>query len=149
MTSLSTLTIADARSQLKAKKISSRELTQDCLTAIAAAAELNAFCHVTAEAALQQAEAADQRLKSPDAPDLCGIPLGIKDLFCTYDVTAEPGQSSPLGLFKGKLLLRRGQRLADRHVVEVLPGQVVLVKIANTANRFVRTGCQNREHSDQ
>ncbi len=97
MTSLATLTIAEARTRLRGKAISSRELTQSCLNAIEAAAELNAFCHVTADAALVQADAADIRLKQADAPDLCGIPLGIKDLFCTQGVPAQAAS----GILKG------------------------------------------------
>ncbi len=97
MSSLATLTIAKARTQLRAKEFTSRELTQDCLTAIEAASELNVYCHVSAESALAQADAADIRLKKPDAPDLCGIPLGIKDLFCTQGVPAQAAS----GILKG------------------------------------------------
>ncbi len=50
---------------------------------------LNAFVHKTPEIALAQARAADQRLKAGEAPSLCGIPLGIKDLFCTKGVPSQ------------------------------------------------------------
>ncbi len=97
MMSLSSLTIAEARNRLRARATTSRALTQDCLAAIAAATGLNAFCRVTADAALAQADAADARLQSGDAPDLCGIPLGIKDLFCTQGVPAQAAS----GILKG------------------------------------------------
>ncbi|MFO0513438.1 MAG: Asp-tRNA(Asn)/Glu-tRNA(Gln) amidotransferase subunit GatA, partial [Rhodobacterales bacterium] len=45
--------------------------------------------HKTPEIALAQARAADARLAAGAAPDLCGIPLGIKDLFCTRGVASQ------------------------------------------------------------
>ncbi|WP_386683330.1 Asp-tRNA(Asn)/Glu-tRNA(Gln) amidotransferase subunit GatA [Loktanella sp. R86503] len=89
MTDLTKLTIADARDALRKGDITSAELTQACLTAIDAADALNAFVHKTPEVAKSQAEAADARLKAGDTPDLCGIPLGIKDLFCTKGVPSQ------------------------------------------------------------
>ncbi|WP_394154293.1 Asp-tRNA(Asn)/Glu-tRNA(Gln) amidotransferase subunit GatA [Loktanella salsilacus] len=89
MTDLTKLTIADARDALRKGDITSAELTQACLTAIDAADALNAFVHKTPEVAKIQAEAADARLKAGDTPDLCGIPLGIKDLFCTKGVPSQ------------------------------------------------------------
>ena len=81
MTNLNNLTIAEARDKLKSKEITSLELTHSCLSAIDAADELGAFVHKTPELALEQAKRADERLKQEDAPDMCGIPLGIKDIF--------------------------------------------------------------------
>jgi len=83
MGELASLTLSDARDKLRAGDITSREITEDCLASIEAASELNAFSQVTADKALGMADAADARLKAGDAPDLCGAPLGIKDLFCT------------------------------------------------------------------
>jgi aspartyl-tRNA(Asn)/glutamyl-tRNA(Gln) amidotransferase subunit A len=60
-----------------------------CLTAMDAGDDLNAFVHKTPEIALAQARAADTRLAAGAAPDLCGIPLGIKDLFCTKGVPSQ------------------------------------------------------------
>jgi aspartyl-tRNA(Asn)/glutamyl-tRNA(Gln) amidotransferase subunit A len=65
-----------------------------CLTAIDAGDALNAFVHKTPEIALDQARAADARLKAGDAPAMCGIPLGIKDLFCTKGVPARRPRTS-------------------------------------------------------
>ncbi|GLQ34885.1 glutamyl-tRNA(Gln) amidotransferase subunit A [Amylibacter marinus] len=89
MSELSKLTITEAREKLRAKEITAVELTQDCVDAVAAGDALNAYCAKTPEIALEQAAAADARLASGDAPDMCGIPLGIKDLFCTKGVTSQ------------------------------------------------------------
>ena len=80
------LTIAAARDALRARDISAVDLTMACLTAIDAGDGLNAFVHKTPDVALDQARAADLRLAAGDAPAMCGIPLGIKDLFCTKGV---------------------------------------------------------------
>jgi aspartyl-tRNA(Asn)/glutamyl-tRNA(Gln) amidotransferase subunit A len=79
--------LAEARDLLRAKSISSRELVDAHLAAIEAANDaLNAFVLITPERALAMAEASDARLKNGKAGALEGIPLGIKDLFCTKDV---------------------------------------------------------------
>jgi len=78
------LSLAQARLALDARQISARELTQAYLDAIAALnPRLNAYITVTAEAALTAADAADQKLAAGQGGPLEGIPLGIKDLFCT------------------------------------------------------------------
>ncbi len=82
-------TIAAARDALRKGEITAVDLTMSCLTAMDAADALNAYVHKTPEIALEQARAADARLAKGDAPDLCGIPLGIKDLFCTKGVPSQ------------------------------------------------------------
>ena len=89
MTELNALTIAAARDLLRAGDLTSTALTQACLTAIEGAGRLNAFVHKTPDLAMARAEAADARLKAGDAPALCGIPIGIKDLFCTEGVPSQ------------------------------------------------------------
>ncbi|MGI9391607.1 MAG: Asp-tRNA(Asn)/Glu-tRNA(Gln) amidotransferase subunit GatA [Boseongicola sp.] len=89
MSELNALTIADARDKLRAGDFSALELTESCLKAADAAAALNAVVNPTPEIALNQAKAADARLKAGDAPAMCGIPLGIKDLFCTKGVASQ------------------------------------------------------------
>ena len=86
---LNTLSIAAARDLLRKREISAVDLTMSCLTAIDSSDELGAFVHRTPDLALEQARAADARLAAGGAPDLCGIPLGIKDLFCTRGVPAQ------------------------------------------------------------
>ena len=89
MAELNKLTIAAARDALRKGETTSAELTQACLTEIDASGALNAFVHHTPELAMDQAAAADARIKAGDAPDMCGIPLGIKDLFCTKGVPSQ------------------------------------------------------------
>jgi aspartyl-tRNA(Asn)/glutamyl-tRNA(Gln) amidotransferase subunit A len=85
------LTLAEARDALKAKRISARELTQAHLDAMGKARALNAYLLETPDRALQMAEASDQKIAAGAARPLEGIPLGIKDLFCTDGVTTTAG----------------------------------------------------------
>ena len=91
MADLNKLTIADARDALRKGDLTSAELTEACLTEIEGAGALGAFVHNTPDLAREQAKAADARIKAGDAPDMCGIPLGIKDLFCTKGVASQAG----------------------------------------------------------
>ncbi len=91
MAELNKLTLSEARDLLRKKELTSLELTQSCLTAIEEGSKLNAFVHGTADIALERARAADARLAGGDAPDMCGLPIGIKDLFCT---TGAPSQAA-------------------------------------------------------
>jgi aspartyl-tRNA(Asn)/glutamyl-tRNA(Gln) amidotransferase subunit A len=87
--SANTWTIAEARDALRKGEISAVDLTMSCLTAIDAGDDLNAFVHKTPEIALEQARAADAKIAGGEAPAMCGIPLGIKDLFCTKGVPSQ------------------------------------------------------------
>ncbi|GFE65613.1 Asp-tRNA(Asn)/Glu-tRNA(Gln) amidotransferase subunit GatA [Litoreibacter roseus] len=89
MSDLSKLTISAARDGMRRGDFTSTEITQSCLTEIENARFLNAFVHNTPEIALDQANTADTRIAEGDAPDMCGIPLGIKDLFCTKGVPSQ------------------------------------------------------------
>ncbi|WP_322866687.1 Asp-tRNA(Asn)/Glu-tRNA(Gln) amidotransferase subunit GatA [Aquicoccus sp. G2-2] len=91
MAALNEMKIAEARDRLRAGDVTSRELTEACLSAVEAAGALNAFVHHTPEIALRQAAEADARIAKGDAPAMCGIPLGIKDLFCTKGVPSQAG----------------------------------------------------------
>ena len=87
MTDLTDLTISDAREGLAAKSFSAVELTEAHLAAIEAAnLALNAYVLTTPERAIDMAKASDARIAKVKAGKLEGIPLGIKDLFCTKDV---------------------------------------------------------------
>ena len=86
------LTLADARTGLRARKFSATELTRCYLGAIETLNPvLNAFITVTPELALKHAAAADAALARGDARNLTGIPLAIKDLFCTAGVRTTAG----------------------------------------------------------
>lgn len=89
MSDLNKLTIAEARDALRAGKVSAVELTDACLTAIDGAGVLNAFVHDTPELAREMARAADHRIKAGDGAAMTGIPVGIKDLFCTRGVVTQ------------------------------------------------------------
>ena len=87
--SLQGLTIALARDALRKREFTATELTKTYIDAVDKADALGAFVHKTPEIALEQSAAADLRLAAGGAPDLCGIPLGIKDLFCTKGVPSQ------------------------------------------------------------
>jgi len=89
VTRLASLTVSDARELLRAGEVTSRAITEDCLAAIEGAGALNAFVTVTADKALAMADAADQRRATGDEGDLLGIPLGIKDVYCTAGVRSQ------------------------------------------------------------
>jgi aspartyl-tRNA(Asn)/glutamyl-tRNA(Gln) amidotransferase subunit A len=89
MSELMKLKLAEARDALRSGKITAVELTDASLAAIDSSKPLNAFVHDTSEIARAQAIAADERLQAGEAPDMCGLPIGIKDLFCTNGVTTQ------------------------------------------------------------
>jgi aspartyl-tRNA(Asn)/glutamyl-tRNA(Gln) amidotransferase subunit A len=86
LTDLTSLTLADARSQLKSRAISSVEITRAHLVAMERAKALNAYVATTAERALAMAEASDARLAAGEAGPLEGLPIGVKDLYATEGV---------------------------------------------------------------
>ena len=89
MSDLNKLGLAAARDMLRAREVTSVELTEACLGAIEGSGALNAFVHRTPEIAMERAKAADARLAEGDAPSMCGLPIGIKDLFCTKGVPSQ------------------------------------------------------------
>ncbi len=86
MTALTALSLAEARDGLARKAFSARELAQAHIAAVEAARPLNAFITETPERALEMAAAADERLARGEALPLDGIPIAVKDLYCTKDV---------------------------------------------------------------
>ncbi|SFU95788.1 aspartyl/glutamyl-tRNA(Asn/Gln) amidotransferase subunit A [Methylobacterium sp. 174MFSha1.1] len=88
---LTDLTLAQARDGLRAKEFSARELAQAHLDAMEKARLLNAYLLETPDRALAMAEVADQKLAAGEARPLEGLPLGIKDLFCTHGVATTAG----------------------------------------------------------
>ncbi|WP_371061241.1 Asp-tRNA(Asn)/Glu-tRNA(Gln) amidotransferase subunit GatA [Rhodosalinus sp. 5P4] len=89
MTDLNALTIAEARDKLRAGEVTSVALAEACLSAMEGAGALGAVAHMTPEIALERARAADARLAAGEAPAMCGVPVGIKDLFCTEGVASQ------------------------------------------------------------
>ncbi|MEL0286223.1 MAG: amidase, partial [Paracoccaceae bacterium] len=116
MAELNKLTLSEARDLLRKKELTSLELTQSCLTAIEEGAKLNAFVHGTADIALDRARAADARLATGDAPDMCGLPIGVKDLFCTKGAPSQAA-SKILDGFVPEYESTVSQKLADAGAV--------------------------------
>jgi len=88
---LTTLTLAQARDLLRNKEITAAELTDAHIGAVEAARALNAFVKETPEHARDMARASDAKLAKGEGGLLEGIPLGIKDLFCTKGVRTTAG----------------------------------------------------------
>ncbi|MEQ9639005.1 MAG: Asp-tRNA(Asn)/Glu-tRNA(Gln) amidotransferase subunit GatA [Alphaproteobacteria bacterium] len=90
MADLTDLTIAQARDALAKGETTSAALTEAHVEAVAAARPLNAFITETPELAMDMAKASDQR-RSGGAGALEGVPLAIKDLYCTKGVPTTAG----------------------------------------------------------
>jgi aspartyl-tRNA(Asn)/glutamyl-tRNA(Gln) amidotransferase subunit A len=88
MSALTDLTIADLQKGLRKKEYSAVEVTTAYNDAVAQAKALNCFIVETPDIALTQAKQADAALAKGEAKPLAGIPLGIKDLFCTEGMQA-------------------------------------------------------------
>jgi len=86
MTNIADMKLAELRDALKAKKVSSLEATDAYLGRIEKAKSLNAFIIDTPEKAREMAKASDQKLGKGEGGPLEGVPLGIKDLYCTEGV---------------------------------------------------------------
>jgi aspartyl-tRNA(Asn)/glutamyl-tRNA(Gln) amidotransferase subunit A len=91
MAGLTDLSIVAAREGLRARRFSARELVLAHIEAMAASRRLNAYITETPELALAQADESDARIARAEARPLEGIPLGIKDLFCTKGVLTTAG----------------------------------------------------------
>ncbi len=85
------LGIADARAALAAGEVSARELAEAHIAAVESARHLNAFVTETPERALADADASDARRRSGTTGALDGIPIAVKDLFCTRGVMSSAG----------------------------------------------------------
>ncbi len=81
--------IAGARDALRAGDLGAVELTRAAIHAAEGATALNAFSTLTPERALADAERAQARIGEGGAPDICGVPLGVKDLFCVEGLPAQ------------------------------------------------------------
>lgn len=86
MTGLLDLDLIAARDALRAREITSTELTSAYLARIDATRDLNAYITVTADKAMAMAAASDARLAAGTGGPLEGLPIGVKDLFCTEGV---------------------------------------------------------------
>ncbi len=85
MTDLTSLTLAQARDALRRRQFSAIELADAYIAAIERARGLNAFVLEAPDHARAMAQEADARLTKGEGGPLEGMPLGVKDLFCTKD----------------------------------------------------------------
>ena len=116
MSDLTKMTLAGARDALRSGETTSVELTETFLKEIEGAGALNAFVHHTPEIAIEQAKSADERIAGGDAPAMCGLPIGIKDLFCTKGVPSQAA-SAILNGFKPEYESTVSQNLFDAGAV--------------------------------
>ena len=86
MTKLTNLTMADARKALAAKEFTAVELVDAHIKQAEKAKPLNAFVTETFDLAREQAKASDVRIAKGEAGAMEGLPIGMKDLFCTEGV---------------------------------------------------------------
>ncbi|HEO1353862.1 TPA: Asp-tRNA(Asn)/Glu-tRNA(Gln) amidotransferase subunit GatA, partial [Legionella pneumophila] len=75
--------LAQLSKALHNREFSSVELTQHCINKIQSNKDLNAFISLDEDQALKEAQSADLVLKSGEGKPLTGIPMALKDLFCT------------------------------------------------------------------
>ncbi len=80
------LGLAEARDRLAAGDITAVELTQAYLGAVEATRDLNLYITETPERALADAQAADARIQAGRGAAMTGMPIALKDLFCTEGV---------------------------------------------------------------
>jgi aspartyl-tRNA(Asn)/glutamyl-tRNA(Gln) amidotransferase subunit A len=90
MTDLTNLTVAGLRDGFRNGDFSAREAAAAFNAAVIAGRPLNAFLVETPDHALAAADEADRARTAGALKPLSGVPLGIKDLFCTagYQTTA-------------------------------------------------------------
>ncbi|MBV8977518.1 MAG: Asp-tRNA(Asn)/Glu-tRNA(Gln) amidotransferase subunit GatA [Alphaproteobacteria bacterium] len=93
MSSPTDFTLAGARDALRAKEVSAVELTEAFIGAVEAARPLNAFVTETPDRARAMAKESDARIAKGEARPLEGLPLAIKDLFCTKGVRTTAGSN--------------------------------------------------------
>jgi aspartyl-tRNA(Asn)/glutamyl-tRNA(Gln) amidotransferase subunit A len=86
MNALTSLTLAQARDALRKREFSATELVEGYLAAVEQARALNAFVLETPDRARAMAAQSDARLAKGEGGPLEGVPLAIKDLFCTDGV---------------------------------------------------------------
>ncbi|MGZ4954865.1 MAG: amidase [Methylobacter sp.] len=77
---------------LQAREVSATEVTRSCLDSVAQhEADIHAWTYLVPELALKQAEEADRKLASGQGGKLCGVPIGVKDIFNTADMPTQMG----------------------------------------------------------
>ena len=91
MNTLLDLGIFEIQKGLRERKFSVTELTKTYLARAKAIKKLNAYITITEVHALQQAKESDERIRENTARPLEGIPISIKDMFCTKNIQTTAG----------------------------------------------------------
>lgn len=91
MTDLTNQTIASARDGLRSKQFSAKELALAYIHKLENARAFNAYITETPEKALGAAAETDARIARGEYLPMDGIPIGIKDLFCTQGIKTTAG----------------------------------------------------------
>ena len=125
MTEFNRLSASEAAQKIAAREITSEQLVRDCLARIEARdKEVEAWQYVDPEAAIAQARALD---KGPVRGPIHGVPLGVKDIFDTYDMPSEYG----CAIYKGNRPRADAATVARaRHCGMVILGKTVTTELA-------------------
>jgi aspartyl-tRNA(Asn)/glutamyl-tRNA(Gln) amidotransferase subunit A len=154
MSNLTDLTIAGARAGLDAGDFSARELAQAHLDAMAEHKALNTFITETPDVALAAADAADARRASGQvASPMDGMPIAMKDLFCTADVRTtagshilEPFVPAYESTVSAKLKAGGTVMLGKANLDEFAMGSANITSYyGNVVNPWVASGGDNRQ----
>lgn len=86
MTDFTSLSLKDLQKGYKNRDFTAREVVTSYLARMDANKSLNAYIHETPALALAAADKTDARLQKGEALPLDGVPVAVKDLFCTKDV---------------------------------------------------------------
>uniref|UniRef100_UPI0035935451 amidase family protein n=1 Tax=Blastomonas sp. TaxID=1909299 RepID=UPI0035935451 len=113
MTGITELGIAAIRNGVRSGAFKAREIAEAFSARVAEAKALNAFLIETPDHALAAADAIDaRRAKGDELPIMAGVPIGMKDLFCTVGVEARAA-SEILNGFKPTYESTVSQKLWD------------------------------------
>ena len=91
MIDIKNLNLKQIRDGLLNKSFTAVELTESYLNEIDKAKELNAFITITSDQAISMAKESDKRLSKNESRDLEGIPVSVKDLYCTKNIKTTAG----------------------------------------------------------
>jgi Asp-tRNA(Asn)/Glu-tRNA(Gln) amidotransferase A subunit family amidase len=140
MTRLADLGLSDAAAAIREGRVTSVELTADCLRRVHELDEgIQAWAFLDSEHALRQARAADDyRMAGGSLGPLHGVPLGIKDIFDTSDYPTEYGSA----LWQGHTPRQDAAAVARLRAA----GAVILGKTVTTEYAYFHPGKTRNPH---
>src|SRR3981081_2842657 len=96
------LTATQMMAHLRAPDFTATELTRACLARIDRLdPAIQAWVYIVPEVARKQAEVADRKLAAGEGGKLCGVPIGVKDIFNTVDMPTQMGSPIWAGFTPG------------------------------------------------